>query len=125
MSAQVPGWKVNSEGSVFIATANDDAVGMYTCTAYNSYGTMGQSEPTKVILQVRLVSRPLFPGHRKPCCLWVWMDLKLSFPLQDPPSFSVSPRAEYLQEVGRELVIPCEADGDPSPNITWSKVRCP
>uniref|UniRef100_A0A8C7T5G8 Immunoglobulin superfamily, member 9b n=1 Tax=Oncorhynchus mykiss TaxID=8022 RepID=A0A8C7T5G8_ONCMY len=87
----VPGWKVNSEGSVFIATANDDAVGMYTCTAYNSYGTMGQSEPTKVILQ-------------------------------DPPSFSVSPRAEYLQEVGRELVIPCEADGDPSPNITWSKV---
>uniref|UniRef100_A0A8C7DD24 Protein turtle homolog A n=1 Tax=Oncorhynchus kisutch TaxID=8019 RepID=A0A8C7DD24_ONCKI len=87
----VPGWKVNSEGSVFITTANDDAVGMYTCTAYNSYGTMGQSEPTKVILQ-------------------------------DPPSFSVSPRAEYLQEVGRELVIPCEADGDPSPNITWSKV---
>ncbi|KAK6313102.1 hypothetical protein J4Q44_G00164490 [Coregonus suidteri] len=87
----VPGWMVNSEGSVFIATANDDAVGMYTCTAYNSYGTMGQSEPTKVILQ-------------------------------DPPSFSVSPRAEYLQEVGRELVIPCEADGDPSPNITWSKV---
>lgn len=45
---------VNSEGSVFIATANDNAVGMYTCTAYNSYGTMGQSEPTQVILQVRL-----------------------------------------------------------------------
>lgn len=44
---------VNSEGSVFIAKANDNAVGMYTCTAYNSYGTMGQSEPTKVILQVR------------------------------------------------------------------------
>ncbi|XP_029618630.1 protein turtle homolog A [Salmo trutta] len=86
-----PGWLVNAEGSVFIATANDNAVGMYTCTAYNSYGTMGQSEPTKVMLQ-------------------------------DPPSFSVSPRAEYLQEVGGELVIPCEADGDPSPNITWSKV---
>ncbi|KAL0979457.1 hypothetical protein UPYG_G00185330 [Umbra pygmaea] len=86
-----PGWMVNSEGSVFIATANDDAVGMYTCTPYNSYGTMGQSEPTKVILQ-------------------------------DPPSFSLSPRAEYLQEVGRELLIPCEADGDPRPNITWSKV---
>lgn len=46
---------VNSEGSVFIATANDNAVGMYTCTAYNSYGTMGQSEPTKVILQVKLL----------------------------------------------------------------------
>ncbi|XP_034152549.1 protein turtle homolog A isoform X3 [Esox lucius] len=86
-----PGWMVNSEGSVFIATANDDAVGMYTCTAYNSYGTMGQSEPTKVVLQ-------------------------------DPPSFLLTPRSEYLQEVGRELVIPCVADGDPRPNITWSKV---
>ncbi|XP_029916298.1 protein turtle homolog A [Myripristis murdjan] len=86
-----PGWMVNSEGSVFIATANDNAVGMYTCTAYNSYGTMGQSEPTQVILQ-------------------------------DPPSFQVSPRPEYLQEVGRELIVPCEANGDPAPNITWSKI---
>lgn len=58
-SSQLPGWIVNSEGSVFIATANDNAVGMYTCTAYNSYGTMGQSEPTKVILQVRLVPSAL------------------------------------------------------------------
>uniref|UniRef100_A0A4W4FA11 Immunoglobulin superfamily, member 9b n=1 Tax=Electrophorus electricus TaxID=8005 RepID=A0A4W4FA11_ELEEL len=86
-----PGWTVNSEGSVFIAIANDDAVGTYTCTAYNSYGTMGQSEPTKVILE-------------------------------DPPSFQVAPRSEYLQEVGRDLMIPCQAFGDPSPNITWVKV---
>ncbi|XP_070820063.1 uncharacterized protein igsf9b isoform X1 [Chaetodon trifascialis] len=86
-----PGWLVNSEGSVFITTANDNAVGMYTCTAYNSYGTMGKSEATQVILQ-------------------------------DPPSFRVSPRPEYLQEVGRELIIPCEASGDPTPNITWSKI---
>lgn len=88
---QYPGWMVNSEGSVFITAANDDAVGMYTCTAFNSYGTMGQSEPTKVILE-------------------------------DPPSFLVSPRAEYLQEVGRELTIPCQSQGDPAPNITWRKV---
>ncbi|KAK7934217.1 hypothetical protein WMY93_005113 [Mugilogobius chulae] len=86
-----PGWMVNSEGSVFIARANDNAVGMYTCTPYNSYGTMGQSEPTKVILK-------------------------------DPPTFKVPPRPEYMQEVGRELIIPCEAIGDPSPNITWSKI---
>ncbi|XP_029115459.1 uncharacterized protein igsf9b [Scleropages formosus] len=86
-----PGWMVNSEGSVFIATANDDAVGVYTCTAYNSYGTMGESDPTSVLLQ-------------------------------DPPSFKVVPRAEYLQEVGRELVVPCQARGDPAPNTTWSKV---
>ncbi|MCJ8735074.1 hypothetical protein PDJAM_G00242620 [Pangasius djambal] len=89
---QHPGWMINSEGSVFIATASDDSVGMYTCTAYNSYGTMGQSEPTKVILK-------------------------------DPPLFRVSPRAEYLQEIGRKLIIPCQAHGDPAPNITWTKVR--
>lgn len=53
MSLQYPGWIINNEGSVFITTANDNAVGMYTCTAYNSYGTMGKSEPTQVILQVR------------------------------------------------------------------------
>ncbi|KAI5094910.1 protein turtle-like A, partial [Silurus meridionalis] len=88
---QYPGWMINSKGSVFIATANDDAVGTYTCTAYNSYGTMGQSEPTKVVLK-------------------------------DPPTFLVSPEAEYLQEVGRELVIPCQAYGDPAPKITWTKV---
>ncbi|XP_031426788.1 uncharacterized protein igsf9b [Clupea harengus] len=88
---QFPGWIVNSEGSVFITTANDDAVGVYTCTAYNSYGTMGQSEPTQVILQ-------------------------------DPPAFNVTPRAEYLQEVGRDLLIPCTVTGDPTPNITWAKV---
>lgn len=32
------------------------------------------------------------------------------------------PGGEYRQEVGRELVIPCEAEGDPFPNITWRKV---
>lgn len=32
------------------------------------------------------------------------------------------PLPEYLQEVGRELIIPCEAAGDPAPNVTWSKV---
>lgn len=53
---------VNSEGSVFIATANDNAVGMYSCTAYNSYGTMGRSEATQVILKVRRI-RPFFTAN--------------------------------------------------------------
>lgn len=43
-------------------------------------------------------------------------------PEQDPPKFSVVPGGEYRQEAGRELVIPCEAEGDPFPNITWRKV---
>ncbi|XP_059394669.1 protein turtle homolog A-like isoform X2 [Carassius carassius] len=46
-----PGWTLTSEGSIIIATANDDAAGVYTCTPYNSFGTMGQSEPTTVLLQ--------------------------------------------------------------------------
>ncbi|KAK1154273.1 hypothetical protein AOXY_G28589 [Acipenser oxyrinchus oxyrinchus] len=86
-----PGWVVNSTGSVSIATANEDALGSYTCTPYNSYGTVGQSAATRVVLQ-------------------------------DPPTFRLSPRAEYLQEVGRELIISCAANGDPAPNITWTKV---
>lgn len=117
---QFPGWIVNSEGSVFITTANDNAVGMYTCTAYNSYGTMGRSEPTRVILKVRLV----FTCRENPF-LWVYICPSKIAPslLQDPPNFKVPPRPEYLQEVGRELMIPCEATGDPTPNVTWSKVQ--
>ncbi|XP_010892221.2 protein turtle homolog A isoform X2 [Esox lucius] len=49
--ALYPGWKMTSEGSLFMATINDDTTGVYTCTPYNSYGTMGQSGPTTVILQ--------------------------------------------------------------------------
>ncbi|KAM4547019.1 protein turtle homolog B isoform 1-T1 [Fundulus diaphanus] len=45
--------------------------------------------------------------------------------LKDPPKFSVVPGGEYRQEAGRELVIPCEAEGDPFPNITWRKVGRP
>ncbi|KAI1904998.1 hypothetical protein AGOR_G00011430 [Albula goreensis] len=47
----VPGWMLTSEGSLFIAATNEDAVGTYTCTPYNSYGTMGPSQPTQVVLQ--------------------------------------------------------------------------
>ncbi|KAM7369263.1 hypothetical protein PAMP_013545 [Pampus punctatissimus] len=46
-----PGWTLTPQGSLFMATVNDDAAGMYTCTPYNSYGSMGPSEPTNVILQ--------------------------------------------------------------------------
>ncbi|XP_056109232.1 protein turtle homolog A isoform X1 [Rhinichthys klamathensis goyatoka] len=86
-----PGWTLTSEGSIVIATANDDAAGVYACTPYNSFGTMGQSEPSTVILQ-------------------------------DPPSFKVSPRKEYRQDVGRMLVIPCQMDGSPAPKVSWKKV---
>ncbi|XP_035248128.1 uncharacterized protein LOC118213344 [Anguilla anguilla] len=46
-----PGWMLMADGSIFIAAANEDAVGTFTCTPYNSYGTMGPSQPTQVVLQ--------------------------------------------------------------------------
>nr|XP_057921149.1 protein turtle homolog A-like isoform X2 [Doryrhamphus excisus] len=46
-----PGWTLTPEGNLRMATVNDDAAGVYTCTPYNSYNTMGPSGPTKVILQ--------------------------------------------------------------------------
>ncbi|OXB55818.1 hypothetical protein ASZ78_007136 [Callipepla squamata] len=86
-----PGWSTRADGSIVIATGNDDALGVYTCTPYNSYGTAGASRPTRVVLK-------------------------------DPPTFTVRPKEEYFQEVGRELVIPCAAHGDPPPTVTWGKV---
>ncbi|XP_068430302.1 protein turtle homolog A [Clinocottus analis] len=46
-----PGWTLTPGGSLFMTTVNDDTAGVYTCTPYNSYGSMGPSEPTDVILQ--------------------------------------------------------------------------
>ncbi|KAL4609253.1 hypothetical protein GN956_G23447 [Arapaima gigas] len=45
-----PGWTLDPQGSLLIATVNDNALGVYACTPYNSYGTMGQSRPTSVVL---------------------------------------------------------------------------
>ncbi|XP_072840563.2 protein turtle homolog A isoform X2 [Pogona vitticeps] len=42
--------------------------------------------------------------------------------LKDPPMFTLRPKEEYFQEVGRELLIPCAARGDPAPNISWTKM---
>ncbi|XP_069460798.1 protein turtle homolog A isoform X2 [Ambystoma mexicanum] len=89
-----PGWYLQHDGSVVIATGNDDALGMYTCTPYNSYGTAGESTPTRVLLK-------------------------------DPPEFVIRPKEEYFQEVGRELIVPCSAKGDPTPIITWAKLGNP
>lgn len=61
------------DGSIVIATGNDDALGVYTCTPYNSYGTAGESQPTRVLLKVRLgrwahCPSPL-PKLLPPCCV--------------------------------------------------------
>ncbi|XP_071583437.1 protein turtle homolog A isoform X3 [Heliangelus exortis] len=86
-----PGWSIRPDGSIVVAMGNDDALGVYRCTPYNSYGTAGESQPTRVLLK-------------------------------DPPAFTLRPKEEYFQEVGRELVVPCAAHGDPPPTVTWLKV---
>lgn len=89
---QFPGWSQGSEGSLVIALGNEDALGEYSCTPYNSLGTAGPSPVTRVLLKA-------------------------------PPAFLERPQEEYFQEVGRELLIPCSAQGDPPPTVSWAKVR--
>ncbi|KAM4861084.1 protein turtle homolog A [Thomomys bottae] len=86
-----PGWSQGPEGSLIIAVGNEDALGEYSCTPYNSLGTAGPSAVTRVLLKA-------------------------------PPAFIDRPKEEYFQEVGRELLIPCSARGDPPPTISWAKV---
>ncbi|XP_058395538.1 protein turtle homolog A [Diceros bicornis minor] len=86
-----PGWSQGPEGSLIIALGNEDALGEYSCTPYNSFGTAGPSTVTRVLLKA-------------------------------PPAFLERPKEEYFQEVGRELLIPCSAQGDPAPAISWAKV---
>ncbi|KAK7896621.1 hypothetical protein WMY93_021946 [Mugilogobius chulae] len=86
-----PGWRLSSDGSLVMATVNDDVAGVYTCTPYNSYGSMGPSGPITV-------------------------------KLQDPPWFSLVPEPEYTAEVGRSLLVPCQANRDPTVKVTWSKM---
>lgn len=62
---QYPGWTLTPEGSLLMARVNDDTAGVYMCTPYNSYGSMGPSGPTKIILQVSLLPRCLV---KKPLC---------------------------------------------------------
>ncbi|XP_048367768.1 protein turtle homolog A isoform X2 [Sphaerodactylus townsendi] len=90
--AKFPGWSTRPDGAIVIATGNDDALGVYSCTPYNSYGTAGPSAPTRVLLK-------------------------------DPPIFTQRPKEEYFQEVGRELLVPCAAHGDPQPVISWTKLQ--
>uniref|UniRef100_A0A452R901 Immunoglobulin superfamily member 9 n=1 Tax=Ursus americanus TaxID=9643 RepID=A0A452R901_URSAM len=92
---KLPGWSQGPEGSLIIALGNEDALGEYACTPYNSLGTAGPS--------------PAPPDARSG--------------LQAPPAFLERPKEEYFQEVGRELLIPCSAQGDPPPAISWAKVR--
>ncbi|EPY85730.1 immunoglobulin superfamily, member 9 isoform 1 [Camelus ferus] len=47
-----PGWSQGPEGSLVIALGNEDALGEYSCTPYNSLGTAGPSPVTRVLLKV-------------------------------------------------------------------------
>lgn len=65
-SSQYPGWTSTPDGALVMATVNDDTAGVYACTPYNSYGSMGPSRPTSVILQVSRGKR--VSHHLTPTC---------------------------------------------------------
>lgn len=73
---QYPGWTLTPVGSLFMTTVNDDTAGVYTCTPYNSYGSMGSSEATNVILQVSVHSKPTKPNYST--CTFHKLQLQLS-----------------------------------------------
>ncbi|XP_078277094.1 protein turtle homolog A-like [Rhinoraja longicauda] len=58
--AQVPGWSVAEDGAILIAVVDNTASGVYSCTPYNSLGTLGNSTPTHIILKdpPKFVVRP-------------------------------------------------------------------
>lgn len=106
------------DGSIRVAEVTEDSLGTYTCMPYNTLGSMGWSAPAPLVLKVLH-----FPTLVHSSSSWVKLTCLVRMtPEQDPPKFSVVPGGEYRQEAGRELVIPCEAEGDPFPNITWRKV---
>ncbi|KAG7476355.1 hypothetical protein MATL_G00082010 [Megalops atlanticus] len=104
-----PGWMLTSEGSVFIAAANEDAEGVYTCTAYNSYGTMGPSQPTQVLLQ----NPPSFSmAPRKEYRQEAGAELIIPCSSQDNPSTNITwskvglaPRSPYIVWANGSLVL--------------------
>uniref|UniRef100_A0A8C9AE22 Immunoglobulin superfamily member 9 n=1 Tax=Prolemur simus TaxID=1328070 RepID=A0A8C9AE22_PROSS len=55
-----PGWSQGTEGSLIIALGNEDALGEYSCTPYNSLGTAGPSPVTRVLLKAppAFIERP-------------------------------------------------------------------
>uniref|UniRef100_A0A8C4R3P7 Uncharacterized protein n=1 Tax=Eptatretus burgeri TaxID=7764 RepID=A0A8C4R3P7_EPTBU len=38
------------------------------------------------------------------------------------PTFTIRPDPEYHQNIGRTLIVPCTAGGDPTPDICWHQV---
>nr|XP_042114573.1 protein turtle homolog A isoform X3 [Peromyscus maniculatus bairdii] len=55
-----PGWSQGPEGSLIIALGNEDALGEYSCTPYNSLGTAGPSSVTRVLLKIWPAGSPGF-----------------------------------------------------------------
>ncbi|XP_017720323.1 PREDICTED: protein turtle homolog A isoform X2 [Rhinopithecus bieti] len=112
-----PGWSQGTEGSLIIALGNEDALGEYSCTPYNSLGTAGPSPVTRVLLKP-LPTGEQTQSHRR---IERWRENEVETGLA-PPAFIEQPKEEYFQEVGRELLIPCSAQGDPPPVVSWAKV---
>jgi len=40
----------------------------------------------------------------------------------DPPHFVVRPNTVYQKQLLQTVLMPCLADGDPTPTVTWHRV---
>ncbi|XP_017583324.1 PREDICTED: protein turtle homolog A-like, partial [Corvus brachyrhynchos] len=124
--------RVLVDGSLLLQRTTPDDAGKYTCTPSNGLWKPPSASAFITVLcktppAPRAVGVPAAEGEEPPGVPSLALHTLPSPPrcpsaLQDPPAFTVRPKEEYFQEVGRELVIPCAAHGDPPPTITWLKV---
>lgn len=43
--------------------------------------------------------------------------------VKDPPYFEITPKTQYEIEIGKSLDLSCKGNGEPIPQVSWTKVR--
>ncbi|ERE72884.1 putative protein turtle [Cricetulus griseus] len=126
------------DGSLWLQAAQPDDAGHYTCVPSNGflhppsasayltvlYPAQVTVMPPETLLPIGMRGVIQCPARANPPLLFVtWTKDGQALQLDKaPPAFIEQPKEEYFQEVGRELLIPCSAWGDPPPVVSWAKV---
>lgn len=115
-SHQLPGWSARPDGSIVIATGNDDALGVYTCTPYNSYGTAGASRPTRVLLKVGTDWGVGDGGHNTPASrVPATVPSTVRGSCRTPPPSPCAPRRNTSRRWAGSWWSPARPTGTPHP----------
>ncbi|XP_036986613.2 protein turtle homolog A isoform X3 [Artibeus jamaicensis] len=126
------------DGSLWLQAVQPDDAGLYTCVPSNGlqhppsasayltvlYPAQATAMPPETPLPIGMRGVIHCPVRANPPLLFVsWTKDGQALQLDKaPPAFRERPKEEYFQEVGRELLIPCSAQGDPPPIVSWAKV---